>query len=125
MSSQQDPQDAGNAPTGAERRKHPRKRVEWPVSIETSEGRYSARVRDVSEAGVCFFIDHPIEEMSVLKVELDLKLKKGQRRIVAQGAVVRCEKIALSVDHYEIAVFLHDMAAPDRETVAAYVKGER
>ena len=25
------------------------------------------------------------------------------------------------VDHYEIAVFMHDMADPDRETIARYV----
>lgn len=107
---------------GPERRQHPRARGDWPVSIETAEGRYEARVRDVSEAGVCFFLEHPVREMSILKVELDLALPEGQRRVIAQGAVVRCEKISAALDHYEVAVFLHDIAEPDRRWLRAFVQ---
>ena len=32
------------------------------------------------------------------------------------------ERISAALDHYEIAVFLQDMASPDRETIATYVE---
>ena len=110
---------------GRERRKDARARADLPITILLDDGVHEAKIRDVSRGGVCFFLDRPVPEMTALRLEFDLPMDAGVRRITGQGAVVRCEKIALSVDHYEIAVFLHDMAAPDRETVAAYVKGSR
>ncbi len=104
-----------------ERRQWQRAQAEWPITVVLDDGPHEARIRDVSRGGVCFFLDRPVPEMTALRIEFDLPVKSGVRRISGMGAVVRCEKISQALDHYEIAVFLQDMADPDRETVEAYV----
>lgn len=108
-------------PDGRERRQHERARAEWPITIRLEDGEHEAKLRDVSRGGICFFLDRPINEMTVLEVAFDLPVATGLRRISGVGVVVRSDKISQALDHYEIAVFLQDMAAPDRETVEAYV----
>ena len=78
-------------------------------------------MRDVSRAGVCFFLDRPIPLMTVLELSMSLRVKDGVRKVGGFGAVVRCDKIAKAVDHYEIAVFLHEMAEADRNAIEEYV----
>ena len=117
-----DPHDSGS---GAERRRHARARADLPITVVLDDGIHEAKIRDVSRGGVCFFLDRPVPEMTALKLEFDLPIDPGVRRITGHGAVVRCEKIARMLDHYEIAVFMHDMASPDRETIEDYVSGKR
>ena len=83
---------------------------------------HQAKIRDVSRGGVSFFLDRPIPEMTVLRVQFDIPVEGGVRKIQGLGAVVRCERIARNLEHYEIAVFVQDMALPDRETVDGYVR---
>ena len=108
-------------PEGRNRRRHPRARGDWPVMVELPDGPHQARVRDISKGGVSFFLDRPIAEMSVLSVEFDLPCPAGVRRIRGTGAVVRCEKISKALDHYEIALFITEMADPDRATIESFV----
>ena len=82
-----------------------------------------ARVRDVSRAGVCFFIDRPIPVMTAMRIDLELPVEEGKRFITGGGVVVRCEKISARLDHYEIALFLNDIADPDQAALEAYVSG--
>lgn len=109
-------------PQGRERRKHDRARADLPITVVLDDGVHEAKIRDVSRGGVCFFLDRPVPEMTALRLEFDLPVDVGVRRISGHGAVVRCEKIGKHVDHYEIAVFMQDMAAPDRDTIAQYVQ---
>ncbi|MEE8469213.1 MAG: PilZ domain-containing protein [Planctomycetota bacterium] len=106
---------------GPERRQWQRVQAEWPITVVLDDGPHEARIRDVSRGGVCFFLDRPVPEMTALRIEFDLPVEGGVRRISGLGAVVRCERIAQALEHYEIAVFLQEMADPDRETVEAYV----
>lgn len=115
------PAKAPNSPSGRERRQWERARAEWPITITLEDGSHEARIRDVSRGGVCFFLDRPVREMTTLRIEFDLPVGSGTRRISGVGVVVRSEKISQAIDHYEIAVFLQDMAQPDRETIEAYV----
>lgn len=108
-------------PGGAERRRWPRAISDLPITVAVAGSDTPARVRDVSRAGVCFFLDRPIPMMTVLDVVLEVSTRGGRKKIHGQGAVVRCERIAKGVEHYEIAVFLHDMAESDRELMEAYV----
>jgi hypothetical protein len=85
------------------------------------DGSHDARIRDVSRAGVCFFLDRPIPLMTVLGVAFDLATPMGRTRVQAHGAVVRCERIAKAVDHWEVAVFLHDMGETDRDALEEFV----
>ena len=115
------PSPEESEPTGAERRRWHRAQAEWPVQVQLDEGTFEARVRDISQAGVCFFLDRPVREMTRLRIDLEVPVDGGVRRVTGDGAVVRCEPISERVDHYEIAVFLQEIADPDRETIQAYV----
>ncbi|MEZ6017024.1 MAG: PilZ domain-containing protein [Planctomycetota bacterium] len=114
--------EVGRKATGAERRRHQRARADWPITIVLDDGVHQAKIRDVSRGGVSFFLDRPIPEMTALRVQFDIPVEDGVRKIQGVGAVVRCERIARNLEHYEIAVFVQDMALPDRETVDGYVR---
>ena len=109
--------------TGAERRVHPRARAEWSARIALESGPAEVQLRDVSAAGVCFFSDRPIPEMTMLGLHLDVPDSEGNRRAVdARGAVVRCEPISPHLEHYEVAVFLNEIESADRQAIADYVR---
>ena len=108
-------------PTGAERRQYPRADADWPIRLLLPEGHFEARVRDVSRAGICFFLDRPIPEMTSLRIDLELPVQEGMRFVRGDAVVVRCDKISDRLEHYEIAAFLNDMAAPDRDALEAFV----
>lgn len=91
------------------------------MTVNLAGGRSEARLRDISRAGVCFFLDRPIPLMTVLELSVHLPVRAGLRRVGGHGAVVRCEKIAKAVEHYEVAIFMHEMAEADRRTIEEFV----
>ena len=121
MSSPRPTPDRPPPKPGSERRRWVRAAGDLSISVALADGKSEARVRDVSRAGVCFFLDRPIPLMTVLELSMSLRVKDGVRKIGGFGAVVRCDKIAKAVDHYEIAVFLHEMAEADRNAIEEYV----
>jgi len=109
-------------PAGDERRLYPRADADWPIRLLLPEGHFEARVRDVSRAGICFFLDRPIAEMTSLRIDLELPVHEGMRFVRGEAVVVRCDKISDRLEHYEIAAFLNDMAPPDRDALEAFVE---
>ena len=107
---------------GRERRQHPRAEAPWSVTLALDDGPHVARLRDISRAGLCFFLDRPIAPMTLLALSLELPAASGARAVRGNGAVVRCERISPGVDHYEIAVFLHDLSESDREAIDELVR---
>jgi hypothetical protein len=105
-----------------ERRRWPRAAADIAATVALDGGSSPARVRDISRAGVCFYLDRPIALMTVLELRMSLPVEGGVRQVTGQGAVVRSEKISAHLDHYEIAVFLHEMADPDRKCIEDYVR---
>jgi PilZ domain-containing protein len=131
MASQEPP----NSPSGksaspspaSERRRFPRAVADWPLTIALTTGKpteSAARVRDVSRGGVCFYFDRPLALMTLLELQLDLPVPHGVRHVKGKGAVVRCERIGKGVDHFEIAVFLHELSDHDRNAIDEYVRGK-
>ena len=135
---------APQASRPSDRRLHPRASADWTAEIALSDGSLArARVRDVSRSGVCFFVERALPLMSVLSIALrlpdssklastrglaassardagrDPRLDQGLVR--ARGAVVRCEKISPALEHFEVAVFLHEISDGDRERLARFV----
>lgn len=122
-------------PRGDERRAHPRASVDWPVTIALPDGEHEARLRDVSKAGVCFYLDRRVPEMTLLRLELDVPAPAAAQtaasagdgpdeiRISGNGVVVRCRALAPSLEHYEVAVFLNDMSEEDRVRLEEFVAG--
>ena len=109
-------------PSDADRRQWRRADADWPIRLLLAEGHFEARVRDVSRAGICFFLDRPIPEMTSLRIDLELPVHEGMRFVRGDAVVVRCDKISDRLEHYEIAAFLNDMAAPDRDALEAFVE---
>lgn len=117
-----DPAPQASAPrSGRERRRWPRVKADWPISVDLPEGRYEARVRDLSRAGVCFFLDRPLKIMTTLAIDLDLPQGEERQRIHGQGVVVRSEKISEFLDHYEIAVFMPDLTDEQKASIDSFV----
>jgi hypothetical protein len=112
----------GDAPTGAERRRHPRAEADWTVEIALDDGNHRARLRDVSRIGLCFHMERALPMMTVLRIGLDLPVDGGVRRVTGSGAVVRCQRISPTLEHYEVAIFLHDMAEGDRDALDSHVR---
>ncbi|HVS11889.1 MAG TPA: PilZ domain-containing protein [Planctomycetota bacterium] len=111
--------------SGRERRQYPRAEAAWPLEIRLADGPHGARLRDVSRAGVCFFLDRAIPPMTVLDLALEVALDGRAQRIAGRGAVVRCERISPSVEHYEVAVFLHEMTESARALLDRFVMSAR
>jgi len=110
---------------GRERRAHPRAGADWPLEIALTSGQrpglVQARVRDVSRAGVSFYVDRPIAMMTMLELALELPTPKGLRKVRGKGAVVRCQRLSAAVEHYEVAVFLHELSEDDRRAIDLHV----
>ena len=103
-----------------ERRHHPRATVDWPLTIALEDGPHEARLRDVSRSGVSFYLDQRVPEMTLLRLELELP--GSGVRVRGTGVVVRCQPVSPALEHFEVAVFLNDMGAEDREARAALVR---
>lgn len=111
-------------PASAERRRHPRARHDGPLTVSVAGRRMDVRLRDLSAAGLCFFSEEPLDEMSLLDVRLDLP-DEFEAEFRAKGAVVRCERISPHLDHYEVAVFLHEIDESQRYRLRDFVEGLR
>lgn len=120
-----DPSEASGpgAQSGRERRAHPRASCDCSITLELNDGSHRARLRDVSRAGLCFFLDRPIPEMTLLSVRIELPvLGRGEpQRIDGRGVVVRCLPISEGVDHFEIALFLNELGDDQRKRLDAFV----
>jgi hypothetical protein len=109
--------------SGRERRAHPRAPFDGTLTLALPDGTHRARLRDVSRAGICFFLDRPLAEMTVLAIRVDLpaRARREPISIEGRGVVVRCLPISKGVEHYEIAVFLNDLGELQRECLDAFV----
>lgn len=107
-----------SSPSGRERRRHPRLTVDVPITLALEDGSYEGRLRDVSEAGVCFFLDRRVQEMTVLSMRLMLP---DSPPVDAAGVVVRCQALSKHVDHYEVAVFLNQIDEENRAKLTSFL----
>ena len=115
--------DRNAHPAGRERRAHPRASCDGSITLQLDDGAHRARLRDVSRAGISFFLDRPLPEMTILAVRIELAARGAEEaaRIEGRGVVVRCLPISRAVDHYEIALFLNDVTESQRERLDAFV----
>ncbi len=118
MSAEQKKSKSGD---GRERRRYPRAQIEGVVTLNLKSGVHHAKLRDISRSGVSFYLERPVPMMTLLELELRLP-SSTPRSILARGAVVRCDRIGPNVEHWEIAVFLHETTEKDREAIDAFVE---
>ncbi len=70
---------------GAEKRKHPRTDVSWPVSMETSHGSVAAEVKNISVGGAFVCCQRPLPTGEVFHLTM---LVPGGERLTAIAQVV-------------------------------------
>ncbi len=118
MANQTDP----SRPYSRERRHHPRvPGTDLPFRLQ---GEYPApvRVRDISRSGVAFYAEEAIPVMTRVRFLLEIPGDGSPRVTAGEGVVVRCERLAPALEHYEVAIFFHDMEPTAREYLADYVR---
>ena len=106
---------------GAERRRHLRIPSDLTLEIALPDGVHNARLRDVSESGISFFLDRGLDEMTILEVSFDLPSDDGHFSVRTTGVVVRSRKISPAVDHYEVALFFNGLDETAREALKLFV----
>ncbi|MCX8229813.1 MAG: PilZ domain-containing protein [Planctomycetota bacterium] len=105
-----------------ERRQHPRvPTAEFPLHLE-GDDTTTFRVRDISQSGVAFFSEQPLALMTRVRFTFDLPDVDGNPRPVkGEGAVVRCERLAPSIGHYEVAIFFQELAPGSIEVLQGLI----
>ena len=103
----------------SERRRAPRASVDLPLQLSTKADASPARLRNISQSGLCCVSDQAVEEMTLMGVQLDLP---GHGPVEVQGAVVRCDKDREGeAPGYEIAIYFTEMSAQARIAIQNFV----
>lgn len=110
---------------GAERRKHRRVPSDLTIDVALDDGPHQARLRDISESGLAFFLDRHIDEMTILEVSFDLPAGDSMRGVRTTGVVVRSRKISPAVDHFEVALFFNGLDESSREALRGFIESTR
>ena len=87
----------------AERRKHPRAEVSWPVSMITTQGLFEGEIKDISKGGALI----QCAELPITDEPLELSIEIPDR-LLSISAVV--EKVRLNLDDSDKALPSYDMA---------------
>ncbi|MFQ5749187.1 MAG: PilZ domain-containing protein [Planctomycetota bacterium] len=108
---------------GKERRRHPRvPGGDLPLLLR-GDARTPLRIRDLSHAGVAFFSENPMDEMTRVRFAIEFRVP-GQASSLAsgEGIVVRCQRLSAALDHYEVALFFHELDPGSEALVDAWVQ---
>jgi hypothetical protein len=101
----------------AERRKHPRKEVNWPISIVAEHGTIEGEVKNVTVEGVLVFCDEPLR----LNEKYSMSIVPGKSGAIGvSGRVVRAEAYCMAQDDtaFGIGICLVEISDQDREALS-------
>jgi hypothetical protein len=129
-----------------DQRAHPRTTGGFTLSLDlpSPESR-GIRVKDISQAGVCCFLDEPIPIMTEVSLRLIIPgADNKSTEIECNGAVVRCDPPHESVagapgtdcaadsanpsprpGPFEVAIFFLDLDEPERGVIERYVRSRK
>jgi hypothetical protein len=131
--------------SGPDRRAHPRADADFTLSLDLpSPQDQGIRVKDISKAGICCFLEEPIPVMTEVAVRLVIPEPGGEStEIRCNGAIVRCDppaessldaresdSVAASAGPsptpapgpFEVAIFFLDLDEPERAVIERYVR---
>ena len=105
-----------------ERRQHPRVLAsELPILLQEGSDA-PLRIRDLSRSGVAFYSETPIAVMTQVRFAIEFPHREaGSTFSEGEGVVVRCERLASALGHYEIAVFFGEVSKDAAMLIQAYV----
>ncbi|RMH04003.1 MAG: PilZ domain-containing protein [Planctomycetota bacterium] len=107
-----------------ERRQHPRVRApELPLLLRRGDAA-PHRIRDLSRSGVAFYSEEPIPVMTQVRFAIEFPTAEGDSAFAeGDGVVVRCERLAGALGHYEVAVFFGELPREAAQLIQSYVDG--
>ena len=111
-----------------ERRRQPRAKGTTGLMVGLESQTPSTDIRDISQSGVCFTVERPVEFMTRLMMTLifpsgDASSEGSSDAVQCEGAVVRCEPVGCGEDdRYEVAVFFTHLDETARKTIEQYVR---
>lgn len=103
-----------------ERRGQPRSRSGFRVADATKDGLIT-HVDNISGSGVFCHAANPVPEMTKMEIVLELP-SPVNKRVVAEGIVVRCEAEEPKHDEFRIAILFTKVAKEDLNAILAYVE---
>lgn len=81
------------------------------------------RIRDLSSSGVSFYSEEPLNVMTRVRFAIEFP-REGQDAALAagEGVVVRCERVAAALAHFEVAVFFSHLEGQGAEWIRGWVE---
>lgn len=112
--------------TSRERRRAPRAPASFAAKLSPEAGSHAVRLKDISEIGLCCHAEQPVEEMTAVRIDLELppgSERDGPERHAVEGAVVRCEADGGNPGGFEIAIYFTGVDEPTQKALREYVAG--
>ena len=105
----------------SERRRAARVAATFPIQLGSGEQARPARLKDLSEIGLCCAANQKIPEMTKVAIEMLLPGTKDKHTL--QGAVVRCEPIrGKQPPVYDLAVYFTEISTAAKAAIRGYVQ---
>ncbi len=105
-----------------ERRRHPRIEGDGLPLLLQTDSPEPLRVRDLSASGIAFFSETPVPVMTRVAFVLEFPKADAEfERMEGRGVVVRCERLATALGHFEVALFFQDLSESAQIQLQAYL----
>lgn len=103
-----------------DRRRYPRSQRGLKLAVEDSGPGVLNHIDNISATGVLCHTVKPLPLMARISVMVDLP-KPVEKRIEAEGIVVRCEPHELGDDNFVVAIFFTKVSETDKEAINSFV----
>jgi hypothetical protein len=100
----------------AERRRAPRVLADFPIRLTGDGTTREGKLRDLSEIGLC--CSYPIEIEEMTQVRIGLQIPGDDRLLPVEGAVVRCDRVGAE---FEVAVYFTGVPAETKDALHGWI----
>ncbi|MEQ8767734.1 MAG: PilZ domain-containing protein [Planctomycetota bacterium] len=108
----------------SERRRHPRVRVDLPLSLSFETQETEVQIKDLSLSGVCCRTPFEMNEMTQVQIAMELPMDEPAS-IEIRGVVVRCEPIEdQEPPIHDLAIFFTEFQGESQQRLAEYLHGQ-
>ena len=108
---------------GEELRKHPRSTSGFVGIEDAARPGVLNRVQNISCSGVLCQTAEPVPLMTKMRVVLELP-RPVERRVEAEGIVVRCDRDENGGDHYDIAILYRNLTDDGYQAIRDFVDND-
>lgn len=107
-----------------ERRHAPRALSRLAIVLTDDRQEVSTTTENISASGAYCRVSHYLPVMTKVRIRLELSAQSKPRTVRCQGVIVRIEPPLAdpSRDHYDVAIFFHELDDRDRSVLSQYVQ---